>query len=835
MATRAARMPAAIPTSANFGFLAVHDPLLDHLGALAERYFAEDPSTSLVKLRQFAEVLAQRTAARAGLYNATADESQLELLHRLRDYGVLPREIADLFHGLRKLGNVATHDLAGDHREALQQLRIARQIGAWFHRTFRDKGFKLGPFVPPPDPKAETAALAADLQRLREQLAEQQTEAERARAAIAAADEAKLSAEDRARKAAEEAALWETLATEADARLADELAKIQAAAPPTTPARVAIVEQASKAADALDLDEADTRWLIDAQLRRLGWEVDSRELTFANGSRPAKGRNVAIAEWPTDKGPADYVLFVGLQPLGIVEAKRKSKDVSASLEQAKRYSRGYKGEPSDGAPWGDYRVPFLFATNARPFLRQLATKSGIWFLDGRRAKNLARPLEDWFTPDGLAAMFKQDIDAATEQLGAEPTEYLGLRDYQIAAIRAVEAAIADGQRTCLLAMATGTGKTRTCIGLTYRLLKTRRFRRVLFLVDRSALGEQTANAYKDARLENLQTFVQIFDMKGLADIKPDPDTKLQIATIQGMVKRILFPSNPEDCPPIDQYDCIVVDECHRGYLLDREMGDAELQFRDQADYISKYRRVLDHFDAVKIGLTATPALHTTEIFGRPVFQYSYREAVIDGNLIDHEPPIQIVTRLAEDGMQWRAGEQMEIYDPLLTEPDTVVLPDEVNIEIDSYNRKVVTRSFNEVVCGELAKHIDPSLDGKTLIFCATDNHADIVVDELKKALAAKYDGVEDNAVVKITGAADKPLELIRRYKNEMNPRIAVTVDLLAMGTQGAPRPLAERKRVGPAPPSCASTSRWTEPAATVGERAHLGLCRRVCQVAKRFS
>src|SRR4029077_12163001 len=99
----------------------------------------------------------------------------------------------------------------------------------------------------------------------------------------------------------------------------------------------------------------------------------------------------------------------------------------------------------------------------------------------------------------------------------------------------------------------------------------------------------------------------------------------------------------------------------RGYLLDRELGDTEFQFRDERDYISKYRRVLDHFDAVKIGLTATPALHTTEIFGRPVFQYSYREAVIDGVLIDHEPPLQIVTALGEDGMSWKAGERMAVY------------------------------------------------------------------------------------------------------------------------------------------------------------------------------
>lgn len=780
-------MPQTAPKSANFGFLLVHDPLLDHLGALAERYFSDDPSTCLIKLRQFGETLAQRTAAHAGLY-ASTEENQAELLGRLRDRGLLPREIGDLFHGLRKAGNAATHDLRGDHREALYQLRMAWKLGAWFHRTFKDPRFTPGPFVPPPDPKAETAALANELKRLREELAAHQTEAEAARAQAAAAAERRMSAEQRAEHEAAERAIWEGLAAEAgreQARLAQELEKLQAAAALAPPADAAvIVEQASQAAEALELDEADTRRLIDRQLRAAGWEVDSGELTFAKGARPQKGKNVAIAEWPTRSGPADYVLFAGLQPVGVVEAKRHSKDVAGSLEQAKRYSRGYSltaDQITPGGPWDKYAVPFLFATNARPFLRQLASKSGIWFLDARRPENLSRPLEGWYTPEGLTALLKQDVGKAEAQLETEPTDYLGLRDYQIAAIRAVERAIERGERTCLVAMATGTGKTRTCIGLTYRLLKAGRFRRVLFLVDRSALGEQTENAYKEARLENLQTFAQIFDLKELKDTRPDTDTKLHVATIQGMVKRILFPPDGEETPPVDQYDCIVVDECHRGYLLDREMGDTEMQFRDQNDYISKYRRVLDHFDAVKIGLTATPALHTTEIFGRPVFQYSYREAVIDGTLIDYEPPIQIVTSLAEDGMHWKAGEKMAVYNARAGKLDTVVLPDEVDLDIESFNRRVVTENFNRVVCAQLAQHIDPTLPGKTLIFCATDSHADLVVRVLKEELAKRYDAVEDDAVLKITGAADKPRELIRRYKNERNPNIAVTVDLLTTG------------------------------------------------------
>src|SRR5690606_2364694 len=150
---------------------------------------------------------------------------------------------------------------------------------------------------------------------------------------------------------------------------------------------------------------------------------------------------------------------------------------------------------SPGGPWGQSAIPFLFATNGRPYLRQIAEKSGVWFLDVRRTANHPRALESWYTPEGLTQLHEQDLDAAEQRLAAEPTDYLPLRDYQADAVRAVEAAITAGRRELLVAMATGTGKTVTCIGLVYRLIKSRRFRRVLFLVDRTALGEQSTDAF----------------------------------------------------------------------------------------------------------------------------------------------------------------------------------------------------------------------------------------------------------------------------------------------------------------------------------------------------
>ena len=776
MNTRDAR-----PLHTNFAHLAAHDAQLVRLGMLAERYFPDDPNTSLLKLRQHAELLAQLVATKVGIYTSR-DEAQYDLLRRLQDQGILPREIAQLFGQIRRAGNAANHEIVGDHRSALAALKITWQLGVWFHRTFANAAFKSGPFVPPTPPKDESEELRAELAALSKTLADFQ-------ATHHDTTERLASMEDTLREARDEQAFWEHMAVEAEeakAALAQKLAADQAEAL-THPkgAVAALVAAAARAATAVELDEADTRTLIDEQLRAVGWTVDSVTLSFAKGARPEKGRNLAIAEWPTTSGPADYVLFVGLTPIAAVEAKRKNIDVSGALQQAKRYSRTFKCEDglvSPGGPWREFQIPFVFSSNGRPYLRQLATRSGTWFCDLRNPENLGHALDGWYTPDGLVALLKRDDQHAHEQLKKEPFEYgFPLREYQQAAIEAVEGAIGKGQREMLLAMATGTGKTKTCIALIYRLLKAQRFRRVLFLVDRSALGEQAANAFKDTRMESLQTFADVFGIKELDDQRPDTDTAVHIATVQGLVQRVLYPG--EDVQPlsVDQYDCIVVDECHRGYLLDRDMSDTELGFRSFADYISKYRRVLDYFDAVKVGLTATPALHTTQIFGAPIFNYPYREAVVDGYLVDHEPPVQIRTELSGSGIVWRAGEQVGRYDPRQNQIELFTTPDEIRIDVEDFNRKVITEPFNRVVCEYLAGELDPSSRQKTLIFCANDAHADLVVDLLKKAFARQYGGVEDDAVVKITGAADKPLQLIRRYKNERNPNVAVTVDLLTTG------------------------------------------------------
>ncbi|MDP4027756.1 MAG: type I restriction-modification system endonuclease [Gallionella sp.] len=769
----------------NFAHLEQHDEQLLRLGLLAEKYFAGDPNTCLLKLRQLSELLARLVAAKTGQLVAP-EETQFDLLRRLQDSGILTREIAQLFGEVRRTGNAASHALEGDHRGALSALKLTWQLSLWFHRTFKNPSYKSGPFIPPTPPKDESDELRAEMERLSKTLEEYQA-THHETAGQLEATQAKL------RAAKSEQAFWEQMAAEAEqakAALEKRLAEQQtvAAAQPKS-VLIQLVSSANTAASAVQLDEADTRKLIDQQLRQAGWDADSQSIKYNKGARPTKGRNLAIAEWPTESGPADYVLFAGLMPIAVVEAKRKNVDVSGSLQQAKRYSRTFTPSQETILPdenWGGgaaaYRVPFAFSSNGRPFLRQLSTKSGIWFCDLRRADNLGHVLDGWYTPEGLTTLLKRDEAKAHEDLANAPFNYgFPLRPYQQDAIRAAETAIEAGQREMLLAMATGTGKTKTCIALIYRLLKAKRFRRILFLVDRSALGEQAANAFKDTRMENLQSFADTFGIKELEEQAPDTDTAVHIATIQGMVQRLLYAAEDAATPAVDQYDCIVVDECHRGYLLDRELSDTEMTFRGYEDYISKYRRVLDYFDAYKVGLTATPALHTTQIFGAPIYTYSYREAVIDGFLVDYEPPVQIKTELSQNGINWKAGQVLKVYDARSNQIELFKTPDEINIEVEDFNRKVITRSFNQVVCEYLAKELEPSSRRKTLIFCATDAHADMVVELLKKAFEAQYGSVDDDAVIKITGAADKPLQLIRRFKNERNPNVAVTVDLLTTG------------------------------------------------------
>lgn len=538
--------------------------------------------------------------------------------------------------------------------------------------------------------------------------------------------------------------------------------------------------------------------LIDRQLQEVGWEADTENLRYSKGTRPEKGRNLAIAEWPTDStvsrnGYVDYALFVGLKLVGVIEAKKNHIDISSVIDyQCRDYAKLIKEEHREYVikEFGEYKVPFLFATNGKPYLKQLETKSGIWFLDARDPANIPKARSGWPSPSGLEEELQMDIIEATHKL--ETTGYelltrkegLGLREYQVEAIQAAEKAINEGATSVLLSMATGTGKTRTILGMIYRFLQAKRFRRILFLVDRTSLGDQALDTFKEVRIEELMTLDQLYDIKELTEKDFDKDTRVQVATVQSLVKRIMYNDSYTKLSVTD-YDLIIIDEAHRGYIFDKELSEAEFLYRNQEDFKSKYRSVIEYFDAVKIALTATPALHTTEIFGKPVFTYSYRDAVIDGYLVDHDAPHILKTKLSTEGIKFKPGEEVPIYDPITGVITNVAnLQDELDFEVENFNRQVITENFNRVVLEEIARELDPDGNSKTLIFAVDDAHADLIVKILKE-IYEQY-GVDNEAIMKITGSVGggnkkKVAEAIKRFKNENYPNIVVTVDLLTTG------------------------------------------------------
>ena len=598
----------------NFTFLKTHWEDLGNTGELAENYVFSDPNTSMIKQGMFAERIVKYMLAYDGIPEPDYDNTHANRIKLLKSNDLLPRDIDDTLFVIRKMRNDATHAGDDDLKRAKDNLHLTYDLGVWFMQTYGDYKYVPEPYIEPVDSAVKEELLEKENKALEEKYKALEAEIENIR---------KSGKADQKRK--------------------------------TT---------AFKNAQSVHLSEAQTRELIDEQLRLAGWEADTNTIRYSKNSRPEKGTFKAIAEWPTDsslgnKGYADYALFIGEQLVGIIEAKKMDTDVFGALNvQAKDYAKNIRKEDHKYVikKYADYLVPFVFATNGRPYLEQYKEKSGIWGLDTREVFNVPTAVAAWPRPEEMVLDLQKDVEEANKQLAStgyedlENSDGLNLRYYQIEAIKAAENAIInEHKKTALLAMATGTGKTRTVLGMVYRFLTAKRFKRILYLVDRNALGEQTMDTFKEVKLKDLLTLNQIYDVKELKDKEFDKDTKVHICTVQSLVKRVLY--DDSDCRlGSTDYDLIIVDEAHRGYILDKEMADEEILYRDQDDYRSKYRSVIDYFDAIKIALTATPALQTTEIFGSPVYTYDYRTAVIDGYLVDHDAPHIIKTKLSEEGI-----------------------------------------------------------------------------------------------------------------------------------------------------------------------------------------
>ncbi len=538
-----------------------------------------------------------------------------------------------------------------------------------------------------------------------------------------------------------------------------------------------------------DISEAKTRKLfIDKALTKAGW---GPVVPFRVGTKYTQG---SVEEYPTKNGPSDYILFFKGTPLASVEGKKVRIGPQNVLQQAKRYARGFESGPH---AFGDYHLPFAYSTNGTKF----------WFQDLRDPLNLSREVAEFHTPQALMEMLNKNEVAAKEWLKNHGIDRTHLWPFQIEAITAIEQAIHSHKRNMMVAMATGTGKTFTIFNLIYRLMRSEYAKRILFLVDRRALAAQAVTTAASFEAEPGRKFDQCYEVYSQKlrredldeDIKFDPkipppeyltdpksrDSFVYISTIQRMRIYLfgtegLFSSSGDadddsDASKLDipnhAFDVIIADECHRGYTAQEE---------------SKWREVLNHFDGIKIGLTATPAVHTKAFFKEIVYSYDYERAVHEGYLVDYDA-VAIQSDITLRGVFLKEGEEVWLVNTETGQLKFETLEDERELpapttEIDwtapDRNRKIVQEAKRYLLEQETQLGHFP----KTLIFAQNDiehiSHCDQLVDVLRREFNRG-----DDFVQKITGSpsVDRPLQRIREFRNRQNPGIVVTVDMLSTG------------------------------------------------------
>jgi len=533
--------------------------------------------------------------------------------------------------------------------------------------------------------------------------------------------------------------------------------------------------------------EATTRRTrIDPRLASAGWSV----VPFGDDALLDPPERSAVVEWPTSAGPADYVLTTDGRLQAVVEAKKVTLGPQGVLTQAERYAEAIEHSPKYQNRFG---VPFLYSTSGEV----------TWFHDVRNELSRSRRVSGFHTPAALAEMMTRNFDVEQAALAQVPMN-LKMRDYQVEANTAIEQAIRDRKRKMLVAMATGTGKTLTMVNEVYRLMKSGTARRVLFLVDRKALAAQAVRAFASYEAEPGLKFDKIYPVYSQRFQQSDldegstwdpnlmPNTLLTnpklgdafvyVCTIQRMAMNLLggagaislgdeaVDADVEQLNiPIHAFDLIIADECHRGY---------------SAKDMSVWRTTLDHFDAVKVGLTATPAAHTVAYFENIVYRYDYERAVREGHLVDYDV-VRVRSNVRMNGVFLGEGEQVDQVDPETGTRQLDLLEDERTFDATEVERKITAPDSNRKILEELQTYATEHerTTGrlpKMLIFAANDlphtSHADQLVD-----LARDIFGRGDSFVTKITGRVDRPLQRIREFRNRPNPGIAVTVDLLTTG------------------------------------------------------
>ncbi|MGA2973112.1 MAG: type I restriction-modification enzyme R subunit C-terminal domain-containing protein [Candidatus Bathyarchaeia archaeon] len=535
-------------------------------------------------------------------------------------------------------------------------------------------------------------------------------------------------------------------------------------------------------------EDRTKRELIEPKLVAAGWHP------IVDYNPGVNYDTCSVREYQTSNGPADYILFHQGVAVADVEAKRAGVGPQNVLSQDQRYVRGFR---EGNFQFGEFRLPFIYSTNGYE----------IWFQDLRDPKSRSRIVSRFHTPSALNEFLSQNREKSLEKLKTIPTDIGGLRTYQKEAVAATETALPT-KRRMLIAMATGTGKTHVAIALAYRLMKAGLAKRVLFLVDRRALAAQAVGAFSTFEPEPGLKFNKIYEVYSQKlrredigeefkfepnvlprDYLTDPQpqhTFLYICTIQRMRINLfgmegMFSETPNESEteedaqkldiPIHAFDLIIADECHRGYTSTEE---------------GKWREVLNHFDAVTIGLTATPAAHTKAYFGDSVYRYEYERAVREGVLVDYDP-VRIESGITMKGLFLKENEPIELQDRTTGQITYDQLEDERAYDTADLEEKATAPDRNRKIVKEFLKYAleqekETGRFPKTLVFAINDlqftSHSDQLVNIFRDELDRG-----DEFVQKITGNpnVDRPLQQIRKFRNRPIPGVVVTVDMLTTG------------------------------------------------------
>jgi len=529
--------------------------------------------------------------------------------------------------------------------------------------------------------------------------------------------------------------------------------------------------------------EQRARDRIDDQLRSSGWVVQS--LAELN---PAAAQGVAVREYPTGTGPMDYLLMVDGEPVGLIEAKREEEGhrISKVEEQSARYA----GAALRHIGKADLR--FVYE----------ATGKITRFTDHRDPAPRAREVFQFHHPETLAGWRSQSASFRARLQKLPELQPDGLRDCQFRAIGNLETSLKENRPRALVQMATGAGKTFTAITSIYRLLKHAGAKRVLFLVDTRNLGVQAENEFHQyLPQDDNRKFTELYTVQRLRSPHVPTDGQVCISTIQrlySILKGEPLEEGAEDEPagldalrreplpvvynekvPPEFFDVIVIDECHRSIY-------------------NLWRQVIEYFDSFLIGLTATPDNRTYGFFHQNVVsEYPLDQSVVDGVNVDHFV-WRIDTLRTREGAKIEAEETIEHRDRLTREQRWSQLEEDLEYQGSQLDRSVVNpsqirtviRAFRDALPRMFPDRRLPEGEGgpagvevpKTLIFAKTDSHADDIINTVREEFAAGNDFCR-----KITYRIDEdPQSLLNSFRNDYNPRIAVTVDMIATGTDVKP-------------------------------------------------